>query len=123
MGRLSALVICLVLGCNISARAQSSGNDNLRGCEDVVASMQGRGSTHLDVIYRNGLCSGAVGSLMQIGLLLPAPQFRFCAPDNATNGQAVRVVTAYLEAHPESLNQEFTWLAIAAMRNAWPCQQ
>jgi hypothetical protein len=31
------------------------------------------------------------------------------------------VVIAYIEAHPQRMNDDFTELALEAMHDAWPC--
>jgi hypothetical protein len=47
----------------------------------------------------------------------------FCIPQEVTNGQAVRVVVAYIDKHPEHLHESFNLLAILALGEAWPCKK
>jgi hypothetical protein len=51
----------------------------------------------------DGECGGTVASLMYFSNSLDE-KTRFCPPKAATNGQAGRVVVAYLRAHPEMLH-------------------
>lgn len=46
----------------------------------------------------------------------------FCAPSNATNGQAVLVLMKYLRNHPERLSEHELALTFDAFGEAWPCK-
>ena len=50
------------------------------------------------------------------------PPIPFCVPDDATNGQMVRVVVNYIDRHPERMHRGFGHLAYDALEEAWPCK-
>jgi len=62
-----------------------------------------------------------VSALVGVAPLLP-PHYRFCIPGDVTAGETVQVVVAYLESRLSRLHEDFPQLAIAAMRQAWPCR-
>ena len=61
-----------------------------------------------------GYCLGYVAALVDFPLGI-------CAPGTATYGQAVRVVTSYVDARPDRQHEPFAGLAMEALRQAWPC--
>lgn len=93
-----------------------SGYDYLPRCQLVV-----RGPRTDREIATATYCVGAVTALTGVAPLL-APRYRFCFPDDVTAGEAVQVVVAYLESNLSRLEDDFRQLAIAAMRQAWPCR-
>jgi len=93
-----------------------TGYDYLPRCQLVV-----RGPLTDREIVSATYCLGAVSALVGVAPLLP-PRYRFCFPDDVTTGEAVQVVVAYLESSLSRLHEDFRPLAIAAMRQAWPCR-
>ena len=93
-----------------------TGYDYLPRCQLVV-----RGPRTDREIVSATYCVGAVSALVGVAPLLP-PRYRFCFPDDVTAGEAVQVVVAYLESSLSRLHEDFRQLAIAAMRQAWPCR-
>jgi hypothetical protein len=93
-----------------------TGYDYLPRCQLVV-----RGPLTDREIVSATYCVGAVSALVGVAPLLP-PRYRFCFPDDVTAGEAVQVVVAYLESSLSRLHEDFRPLAIAAMRQAWPCR-
>jgi hypothetical protein len=68
--------------------------------------------------FLSGVCAGTIGTLMTISSVL-----HICLPPQVTNGQAVQVVIQYIDAQPARLHENFTLLAIEALREAWPCKK
>jgi hypothetical protein len=70
------------------------------------------------------LCAGIVGGIMyeegvhEIG---DEKSAIFCIPKEVTPDQAVRVVAAYIDGHPERMHERFQMLAVVALITAWPC--
>jgi hypothetical protein len=52
-----------------------------------------------------------------------SPEWTFCPPDGDDTKAitAMRVVVAWLAKHPEHMPRHFAVIALAAMREAWPC--
>jgi hypothetical protein len=69
-----------------------------------------------------GDCAGMTRTLVAIGSYLP-PHTRFCVPGAVTFQQASKVFVAFLDAHPERLQELSTVLAMVAFRAAWPCDR
>ena len=45
----------------------------------------------------------------------------FCVPTDASDGQLVKVVTKYLNEHPEELHTDAAGLVANALQDAFPC--
>jgi hypothetical protein len=69
--------------------------------------------------YSAGQCDGMIAAIFAVGPSLG--EARFCAPNGATTGQALRIVIRYFENAPEKMNENFIARAIAVLHNAWPC--
>jgi hypothetical protein len=89
--------------------------------------------------FEEGVCVGIVKGIFHVGsdlngvMKLAAPPAgtlstellrRKClgVPAEVTVGQMVRVVIAYIEARPARMHEPFGWLALEALRTAWPCE-
>ncbi len=69
-----------------------------------------------------GFCVGAVSGVRFLAAASTKnTQYPICVPDNAPKGQVLSVVVRYLHNHPERLNDDFLWLVMDALREAWPC--
>jgi Rap1a immunity proteins len=55
---------------------------------------------------------------MCIGYMDPSA----CPPKGVTSGQALRVVVTYIDAIPARMHENFKYLAVEALRAAWPCK-
>jgi hypothetical protein len=66
------------------------------------------------------VCVGEISGLVHVERLL-ARRISACKPPGITRSQATHVVVAYIEAHPQRMNDGFTELALEAMHDAWPC--
>ena len=93
-----------------------TGADYLPRCQLVV-----RGPHTDREIVSATYCVAAVNGIAGVAPFL-LPRYRFCLPDDVTAGEAVQVVVAYLESSLSRLHEDFRQLAIAAMRQAWPCR-
>ncbi|MDR6302680.1 hypothetical protein GGQ85_000356 [Nitrobacter vulgaris] len=112
-------VLCLVLAgffaCSAKAEEDyGSANFLLPHCHHALSD-----NSRFDVW--DGKCSGIVNAAIYFSKVLP-PSIRFCAPDEATNEQVLRVVVNYLDRHPEVLHLDFRALVIKALHEAWPCR-
>jgi hypothetical protein len=74
---------------------------------------------------RAGECIGYISgltSMHDIYSQLSANGRLFCIPsDGVERGQVVRIVVKFLEDHPEKLHESKAFLAINAMKSAFPC--
>lgn len=106
------LVICAdIAAAEVVVR---SGNDLRKACQSVLDSGPARNA--LDAAF----CLGFVRAAWELGPILEE-HHKFCAPQNASLGQAIRVVAKYLDANPEITNRQAIVLTVAAFKSAWPC--
>jgi hypothetical protein len=68
-----------------------------------------------------GRCMGIVATLSFVSRVLP-DNLKFCHPNTATPEQIVQVISSFMDANPDVVGQDFRLIALAAMRNKWPCQ-
>jgi hypothetical protein len=97
----------------IPERETDTGTDMLPHCKAFLVEER----------YSDTAGAKCFGILSTLGYIKQAliPRFRFCAPDELSGVQAGRVVIKFLEEHAEELHRDFRFLALAALRNQWPC--
>jgi hypothetical protein len=113
------VVVALLLAGEARGQGLRTGNDLLPSCKEMVTSTISPLST---TAYTQGLCSGIVRGVWFLADEIPQAVGRACIPSNATLGQLIRVVVAYMERNPALLNYDFTVLTLNALREAWPCR-
>jgi hypothetical protein len=69
-----------------------------------------------------GRCAGIIATLSFVSRVLP-DNLKFCHPNAATPEQIVEVITKFVETNPDAAEQDFRLVALAAMRNKWPCEE
>jgi|HubBroStandDraft_1064217.scaffolds.fasta_scaffold446441_1 Rap1a immunity proteins len=87
----------------LAQESDVSGNAMLRSCKALID---------------GGPSTNCLGMILEIGTWQPRI---FCPPPNGSSTQWARVIVVYVEARPERLNEDFKILALAALRDAWPC--
>jgi hypothetical protein len=114
----ASLVLALTqVGLAEGKEDSSSADAIMPGCRAFV---KGELSSSYIEGYMQGECVGIIRGLVDAAYLQrPSP---FCVPDDATNGQMVRVVVSYIDRHPERMHQSFAYLAFDALKEAWPCK-
>jgi hypothetical protein len=90
-----------------SAPTDSSANYYLPGCRAITTNSQSAYQ-----LFAQGECIGIIESVARMGPL--------CVPPNVTLRQMTGVVVRWLDQHPKRWNEEFMWLALEAMYEAWP---
>jgi hypothetical protein len=68
-----------------------------------------------------GRCMGIIATLSFVSRVLP-DDLKFCHPNTATPEQILQAITSFMNANPDVVGQDFRLIALAAMRNKWPCQ-
>jgi hypothetical protein len=100
----------------------SSGNYYLPFCRSFVAKQLPKDA---NAAAGQGQCVGIVDALTLVSsFLMPelAAKWRSCTPNSVTHGQSVAVVVHWLDQHPQRWNEDFQFLALEALREAWPCK-
>ena len=106
MKKLFTLAILMILSLPVVAATNFVvGNDLLKYCE----------SSHQDACraYVSGVSDASQGKTWDGG--------EYCLPDKIIIGQAVKVVTKYLNDHPEKLHYSASSLVHDAFLEAFPC--
>src|SRR6266516_8033158 len=105
----------------------TTGQDMLRYCgiaDRIVSeqfSLSQAAPTAEDALIE-GFCVGAVAGVRFLAAAsTKSTQYPICVPDNVPRRQVLSVVVRYLHNHPERLNDDFLWIIMDALREAWPC--
>jgi len=111
IGMVAALALLTQQGI-ASAQLNDPGSANhaMQGCRELV------NQSNRDALLQTE-CASAVRTMIYV-----ATSRGICPPSGATVGQAVRVIVAYIDAHPERLHEQFEPLALEALQQAWPCR-
>lgn len=114
--------VALSLAISTPALAKNvTGNDMLDSCRAFLKDPMPSGQ-----IFQAGMCAGYVigiaDGFIYAQIANPA-SVRVCIPDEGyTVGQGARVLTKYLEDHPEKSNLGVSLIALDAFRAAFPCK-
>lgn len=112
------LLMLSVIG--VANAKSGDGNELLTACQ---ASVQTMGNPDSVPDYYIGYCQGLVRGMLDVTSgESNQPLLRSCVPEGVTVGQATRIVTRYLQQHPEELHLSDTNLALMAIKAAYPCQ-
>jgi hypothetical protein len=125
-GLLLAAALALTVTAGSAEEDFDSANHQLRNCKDFATLNNLRGAP----AFERGFCAGMVYAFASIGTMLKdmpkTDEFRQLAcmdfPQGVTVGQKVKVVVAYIEAHPALMHEDFRYLALIALQAAWPCR-
>ncbi len=109
-----------------SAATTLDGNRLLPKCEAAVEQMDNKRGESAEASYCLGFVNGILLMASDTSVRVEGDSHRSrlpCVPiEGLTSGQAVRVVTKYLNAHPERLHRDAHILVVEALREALPCQ-
>ena len=68
-----------------------------------------------------GACEGMIETAMVFAPNMPADS-RACAPAQGSVLESAKTLLRYLDKNPDRLNEAGITVAIAALRDAWPCE-
>jgi hypothetical protein len=124
--RLSVLVIVSTIACHIAtAHAQEATGPYragyLRDACNALALTQGTSSEASGIAMAEGLCGGAISTVMRLGPKMNE-QFRFCPPPAATPQQIIPIVVKFIDDNPKALNLDIRDVANYVGRLTWPCR-
>jgi Rap1a immunity proteins len=106
-----------------SANATSA-NELLAACKLYLSVVDRHGAvsqSEIPHLMDAGECLGAVYALLTVAHTLPEP-LKFCPPVEFEAEQGVRVVVAFIEKKPDRGREDFTTIALEALRFRWPCR-
>jgi hypothetical protein len=79
--------------------------------------------------FETGVCWGSFGTILDAIFVVPdsfpkdGPMLHVCAPQEVTVTQLVQIFIAYTKQHPEQLHKEYFFVALSALKGAFPCQR
>ena len=106
------LAVMLLLSAQSQAKAFYSGSGLLERCEGDSAAKYNTCVGYIMGIHDHQ------DTLLKRSIL---DEPYFCVPDSAISGQLVKVVTNYLNEHPERLHLSAGSTVSSALRDAFPC--
>jgi hypothetical protein len=68
-----------------------------------------------------GRCMGIIATLSFVSRVLP-DNLKFCHPNGVTPEQMLQAISSFMDANRDAVGQDFRLIALAAMRDKWPCQ-
>jgi len=118
------IYISLVVGLLLNSSASyADGNELLQQCSGVEKIMDGKTTDdQFGAGYCIGLIDGVRTTLSAVREISGNEAvIDTCIPENVNNGQAIRVVLAYLRANPAKLHIDEGVLTLLALQEAFPC--
>ena len=112
-----AIGIAAVLG--LLAQQSAAAQQDTGSADYVIVGCRNGLSGETRQPFRQGLCAGIVQTILYFG----RTSFNVCIPEGVTMGQAIRVVVAYIDQHPERMHERFETLALEVLQQSWPCQK
>ena len=118
MRTLAPLVLAALATSPASAeKMDGSAKHFLQGCRAVA-------DRDIDQHFIIGMCAGVMIAIHDVSFLLhPDHPLRSCLPESVTIEQSVAVVVRWLDRRPHRLDENFTKLAMSALRETWPCDE
>ncbi|MDI3356385.1 hypothetical protein MO767_18840 [Pseudomonas sp. UYIF39] len=116
-------VAVALTGAMASGQAIADGNKLLENCQQAVKAMDGGKDIEPMAV---GQCFGMVEGVNNTMTILNSgleSKYRTCFPKGGiSNGQAVRIVTKFLQENPALLDKPDAYLAMIAYKEAYPCK-
>ncbi|BCG88271.1 hypothetical protein MesoLj113c_43810 [Mesorhizobium sp. 113-3-9] len=123
------IAVTLILASSGASKA-TEGTQLLEACRELVAGIHSDNQTEDGIIvpstFTSGLCMGSMQMLKGLSQLSfqgeSRPALALCVPTEVRTTQYARIVVKYLDAHPEELHQDGSYLAYIALNSAFPCK-
>lgn len=103
--------------------ASANGNALIKGCKEAIH-INDFGNPPPVSFVGAGICLGRIAGISDLNTIYEAKypgSAIFCKPKAVTIEQMARVVTHYLEDHPERLHLDSSILVVLALVSAYPC--
>lgn len=102
--------------------AHADGNAVFAECHEAEKFFAGDADRKVEVATGRctGFISGVLGTVKTYALEVPAPM-RTCPPDDLPADQAVKLLMAWLRAHPEGIPSPSASVVLAAFHASYPC--
>jgi hypothetical protein len=126
------LRVFLLLGLSIciapTIRAQSA-EEMVSNCKELSEAKISAHQISVPQDFETGVCWGSFGTVLSAIFVVPdsfpkdGPMLHVCAPQEVTLTELVQIFIAYTKQHPEQLHKEYFFVALAALKGAFPCQK
>jgi hypothetical protein len=120
------LLVFLPLGAVSLAFADSTG-EMLSSCKKVAEGKVENGQAVFQPDFDTGKCWGAFASLQVVtNIIVPPgkqPTFGICGPKGSTRTQDIAIFIEYAQRNPQRLHENFVFVALDALRLAFPCHK
>jgi hypothetical protein len=118
------LVAGLVLLIGSAPTRAASANEVLPACKLYISITDRQGAANgseIALLMNAGECLGVIYALLDVSQAL-TERLKFCPPIQFDAPQGVRTVIKYIEAKPARARDDFTVIALEALRAMWPCR-
>jgi hypothetical protein len=119
------LVLVVVAFAAVKPSRASTAEEMLSACRPIAAAKVSNRSIALPQDFDSGVCWGAFETLdwmlTTMNVRTGSTFFPVCIPQNRTRPQLIAIFVKYAENHPARYAEEFTGVAYAAEREAFPC--
>lgn len=108
------------------AQAQSA-EEMVSNCREMASAKVVGENIAVPHDFESGKCWGAFGTLQTAITVVPksypkdGPVLGVCAPEDSTHSQLIKIFMAYTAKHPEQLHKDFFFVALASLREVFPC--
>jgi CTP synthase (UTP-ammonia lyase) len=127
MKKLSIILLLGMLFLCIPVAHSESAEEMVSNCKWIAEAKVSDDQIEIPTDFHSGVCWGAFGTIQKAISVVPysfpkeGPLLGVCAPENSTRSQLIRIFIAYTERHPEKLHKDYFFIAIAALKEAFPC--
>lgn len=76
--------------------------------------------------FESGYCWGSFTTIQEVIVNVDSrgnPVYGVCAPPSSTLTQLIRIFVRYAKQHPADLNENYFYVALHALRKAFPCHR
>ncbi len=122
--RPTGVILGLAMSFGCTPAPAASANEVLPACKLYLSVVNRHGAvsqSEISHLVDAGECLGAVYAMLTLSHSLAEP-LKFCPPVEFEAEQGVRVAVAYIESRPGRGGEDFTTLALEALRAKWPCR-
>ena len=122
------IILATILLCFAPCVKAQSTEEMVSRCQELIQAKIIGDQVAVPQDFDSGVCWGSFKTIETvIHVWSPVPQngpmFGVCTPDGTTVSQTIKIFSDYAARHPEKLNQNYFFVAIAALKEAFPCKR
>jgi len=123
-GRPTAVILGLAMSLGCTSAPAASASEVLPACKLYLSVVKRHGAvsqSEISHLVDAGECLGAIYAMLTLSHSLAEP-LKFCPPVEFEAEEGVLTVVAYIESRPGRAREDFTTVALEALRSKWPCK-